>query len=434
MLLLAVVCLVLCPSIDSSRFHHLSVNENEVSPFPLLSLNLLSSIDSYQLVTHPVQLEKYFSFVNRTSLVVIESLDRELFCAEHWCSCSSVCSIQLKILSQPAHQILFVNLTINDLNDNLHQFRYDRIQLRIPENSDVDHRQCYRVPLVDDRDLPETNGIVYRLTGEGSDLFEIDQSLGQDLCLRLRRRALDREERDRYEDLKIIATDQLGREAKMQLTIQVLDVNDHSPRFATNLTKIELNETFVGQVTCVEAWDPDEGNNGRVIYSFDQLEEKLFDYLHLNNQTGCLSILQPLLLTSNDLIPHLQIANHLLLTIRAQDGGSRMSSTLPVYHPVELIIEDVNDHRPTIQVRQILSSIDLLENNSVIHLTENIGAGLLAMVTVDDVDQSVFGQVQLTLIVQTSVVKHQHAFQLKGTSTKHYKVRSSSCLSIDLLV
>jgi len=45
------------------------------------------------------------------------------------------------------------------------------------------------------------------------------------------------------------------------------------------------------------------------------------------------------------------------------------------------------------------------------------------MVTVDDIDQGIYGQVQLTLIVQTTIKKHQQAFQLKPTSTKHYKVR-----------
>jgi hypothetical protein len=48
--------------------------------------------------------------------------------------------------------------------------------------------------------------------------------------------------------------------------------------------------------------------------------------------------------------------------------------------------------------------------------------GLLAMVTVEDIDQGIYGHVQLTLIVQTSIKKHQQAFQLKPTSMKHYKV------------
>jgi hypothetical protein len=122
-----------------------------------------------------------------------------------------------------------------------------------------------------------------------------------------------------------------------------------------------------------------------------------------------------------DLIPLLQLNNHLLLTIRAQDSGSRMSSTLPVYHPLELIIQDINDHKPNIHVRQIISSIDIIQNNSQINVMENT-LGLLAMVTVEDMDQGIYGQIQLNLIVQTSIKKHQQAFQLKPTSTKHYKV------------
>lgn len=182
---------------------------------------------------------------------------------------------------------------------------------------------------------------------------------------------------------------------------------------------------ILGQLVCIQAYDPDEGNNGRVIYSFDHSDDKLAQFLYLNNETGCLSLIQPLLLTSVDLIPLLQFNNHLLLTIRAQDCGSRMSSTLPAYHPLEIIIEDINDHKPHIEVRQIVSSIDVINNNSRINIAENT-IGLLAMITVDDIDQGIYGQVQLNLIVQTSIKKHRQAFQLKPTSIKHYKVSNMS--------
>ncbi|UJR34246.1 hypothetical protein I4U23_021650 [Adineta vaga] len=415
----------------NSRFHHLSINENEFSPHLLLSFNLPNSIKSYQLVSSNSQIHQYFSIENQTHLYALEKLDREYFCTEQLCSCLTSCSIQLKILSQPQHQIIFVNLTINDLNDNLHSFRLNEIQLRIPENTNIHHRQCYRIPIVEDKDLPETNQMIYELTGDGSEQFEIEQINGNDLCLRIRGQSLDREERDRYDQLWIIATDKDQQQAKMKLIIQVLDINDNSPTFATNLTKIHLNETFTGELICVRAYDPDEGNNGRVIYSFDHFDEKLNEFLNLNNETGCITILQPLLLTSIDLIPFLQLNNHLLLTIRAQDCGSRMSSTLPVYHPLELIIEDINDHKPNIQVRQIISSIDMIRNNSQIHITEN-SIGLLAMVTVEDIDQGIYGQIQLTLMIQTSNKKHQKAFQLKPTSMKHYKIELISPLDHEI--
>ncbi|CAF1353273.1 unnamed protein product [Rotaria sordida] len=414
-----------------SRFHHISINENEISPRHLLSFNLINSIKSYQLVSTNVQLHKYFSIENQTHLYAIQSLDREYLCGEQFCSCITQCSIQLKILSQPEHQIIFVNITINDLNDNLHYFRSNEIQIHIPENTNIQHRQCYRIPNVDDKDLPETNQFIYQLIGNGSEKFEIDQTIGNDLCLRIKNHPLDREERTQYDHLWIIVTDKQQQQAKMRINVQVLDVNDNSPKFLTNLTKISVNETFTGELTCFQAYDPDEGNNGRIIYSFDHFDDKLIEFLYLNNETGCLFIIQSLLLTSIDLIPLLQLNNHLLLTIRAQDCGSRMSSTLPVYHPLELIIEDINDHKPNIQVRQIISSIDIIKNNSKINVMENT-IGLLAMITVDDIDQGIYGQVQLTLIVQTSIKKHRQAFQLKPTSMKHYKIELINPLDYEL--
>lgn len=422
LLFISFICPILCRI--HSRSHHISINENEKPPYHLLSFNLPNAIKSYQIVSSNSQFQKSFSIENATHLYAIESLDREYFCSEQFCSCLTPCSIQLKILSQPQHQIIFVNLTINDLNDNLHSFRLNEIEIRIPENTNVEHRQCYRIPSVEDKDLPETNRFRYQLIGNGSDLFEIDQTLGNDLCLRLKTRPLDREEQDRYDHLWLIVTDQHQQQAKIRIRIEVLDVNDNSPRFLTNSTKISVNESFTGKLKCLEASDPDEGNNGRVLYSFNHLDEKLNEFLYLNNESGCLFVIEPLLLTSIDLIPYLQLNNHLLLTIRAQDLGSRMSSTLPVYHPVELVIEDINDHQPTIQVRQILSSIDFIENNSIIHINENT-IGLLAMVNVEDLDQGIYGHVQLNLIVQTSIKKHQQAFQLKPTSTKHYKVKKT---------
>ncbi|CAF3388080.1 unnamed protein product [Rotaria socialis] len=431
-LLIIIICLnSTCYGRFHSRFHHISINENEISSRHLLSFNLINSIKSYQLVSTNIQLHKYFTIENKTHLYAVQSLDREYLCAEQFCSCLTQCSLQLKILSQPEHQIIFVNITINDLNDNLHYFRSNEIQIHIPENTNIQHRQCYRIPNVEDKDLPETNQFIYQLIGNGSEKFEIDQTIGNDLCLRIKNHPLDREERHQYDHLWIIVTDKQQQQDKMKINIQVLDVNDNSPKFLTNLTKVSVNETFTGELICTQAYDPDEGNNGRIIYSFDHFDDKLTQFLYLNNETGCLFILKSLLLTSIDLIPLLQLNNHLLLTIRAQDCGSRMSSTLPAYHPLEIIIDDINDHKPTIQVRQIISSIDIIKNNSQINIIENT-IGILAMITVDDIDQGIYGQVQLNLIVQTSNKKHRQALQLKSTSMKHYKIELISPLDYEL--
>ena len=230
-----------------SRYHHISINENEISPHHLLSFNLINSTQSYQLVSTNGQIRKYFSIKNRTHLYTRQLLDREYLCSIKLCSCTTKCSIQLKILSQLQRHIIFVNVSINDLNDNLHYFRINEIKLRIPENTNIQHRQCYRIPTVNDKDLPETNQFIYELVGDGSEKFEIDQTMRNDLCLRIKNYPLDREERNLYDNLWIIATDKQQQHAKMKIIIQVLDINDNSPRFLTNLTKISVNETFTGK-------------------------------------------------------------------------------------------------------------------------------------------------------------------------------------------
>jgi hypothetical protein len=308
---------------------------------------------------------------------------------------------------------LILNLTINDLNDNFHYFPLNQIELFIPEN--VNSHQCYRIPSVIDEDLFETNQISYRLIGDDHHQFEINQNL----CLTIRNNSsLDREKYQRYNQLWIIAEDQLKQQAKLRILIEVLDINDNSPKFFRNSTIVHVNETFFGQLICLTASDPDEGNNGRIVYSFEHLNENLLNYLSLNNKTGCITIIEPLLLTSIDLISSLQLNNRLLITIRAQDLGSKMSSTLPSYHQLELIINDINDHRPIIQIKKIHFGFEILMNNSNLTIQENT-IGSLAMISIEDIDQ---GDIQLNFIVQSEFDIHQQAFRIKSNSNKYYKV------------
>ena len=393
----------------SSRIDYLSINENDFFPRHLVTLNISNRSKSFSIISS--NFEEYFSIENGRELYTLQSFDREYLCKRDFCSCSIPCSIQLKLLIQPEHQILLINLTINDLNDNLHYFPFNEIQLLIPENTN--HRQCYRILSVNDEDLFETNQFHYRLVGDQSHRFHINETFENHLCLTVQNSPLDREECKRYDHLWIIAEDQHKQEAKMKIIIDVLDINDNSPRFSTDSTILHVNESFQGELICISAKDPDEGNNGHVIYFVDQIEKTLFEYLSLNNETGCITIVQPLLLTLFD--------NHLFIRIRAQDLGSKMSSTLPSYHFLELFIQDINDHKPIIEVKEMIGGIQTLENNSKINIRENT-VGVIAMISVDDRDQGIYGEIQLELIVQSKYKIHQNAFQIKSNSSKHYKV------------
>ncbi|CAF0726389.1 unnamed protein product, partial [Didymodactylos carnosus] len=186
------------------------------------------------------------------------------------------------------------------------------------------------------------------------------------------------------------------------------------------------------ELTCVNAFDPDEGNNGKVIYSFERFDSssKLSSYIAIHNLTGCIQILQPLSLTSSDLISYLIDDNQLKLYVKAQDLGSLMSSTIPAYLTILLTIDDVNDHVPTIEFRQnnrmgteqgILAEI--VQNNSQIHLMENMNdTFVLAIVTVDDKDKGRGGDIQLNMEILSTSSKHRNAFKLKQVRTNYYKI------------
>jgi hypothetical protein len=231
-------------SLCSLRIHYLSINENDITPRHLLTFNSPHSF--YKLLSKNIYLQKYFSIENQRELFLVESLDREYICKKSLCSCLIPCTIELKILAQPDYEIIHINLTINDLNDNLHYFRLKQIELHIPENTN--NRQCYRIPLVNDEDLPSTNEFIYQLIGNGSEKFEIDQIIGNDLCLKIKNISLDREESNQYDHLWIIAEDKQKQQAKINIIIHVKDINDNSPKFLTNSTIIHLNETFTGKI------------------------------------------------------------------------------------------------------------------------------------------------------------------------------------------
>jgi hypothetical protein len=166
----------------STRIHYLSINENDFVPRYLLTFNSPNPHTSFTIITSDFQ--EYFSIKNQSELYTEKSIDREYLCLKNSCSCLIQCSIQLKIISQPEYEIIFLNLTINHLNDNLRYFPFNQIELFIYENSNCE--QCYRIPSVNDEDLFSTNQFNYRLIGDQNHRFEINQTLQNNFCLTIR--------------------------------------------------------------------------------------------------------------------------------------------------------------------------------------------------------------------------------------------------------
>ncbi|XP_068807021.1 cadherin-23 isoform X2 [Struthio camelus] len=123
-----------------------------------------------------------------------------------------------------------------------------------------------------------------------------------------------------------------------KLTINVLDVNDNTPRFrpfgATHFTEKILEGATQGTtLISISAVDPDKGANGQITYELLNLSPE--GYACLEDQSAGKVV-------ANRTVDYEEV-QWLNFTIRASDNGSpRRSAEIPVY----LQIVDVNDNNP----------------------------------------------------------------------------------------
>ena len=161
--------------------------------------------------------------------------------------------------------------------------------------------------------------------------------------------SLDRERRDEYE-LIAIATD--GGEpvlfTKTKIRIKVSDINDETPAFSSDKVTMDLSEdTKVGQIIhTFEAFDKDNGENGRVRYA-----------MGIGGSVGSRSLLNvdPLngqLTLSGNLDREVKDSHE--FNILAIDNGSpQRTGTVSV----TINVKDVNDNSPIFTTPNLLVSV-----------------------------------------------------------------------------
>ena len=113
------------------------------------------------------------------------------------------------------------------------------------------------------------------------------------------------------------------------ITIQVLDVNDNAPEFAAGQYSCNVFEgSPVGmEVLTVAAHDPDEGENGTIIYSMSGISEQMAaDWFLLSPENGAITV------SSAASINYLDVEGRAItLNITASDNGTLpMSSSVTV--------------------------------------------------------------------------------------------------------
>ncbi|KAI4887262.1 hypothetical protein NFI96_029832 [Prochilodus magdalenae] len=288
--------------------------------------------------------KKYFEVNLKTGeLFVHERIDRE-----ELCSANQACSLHLEAIAQNPLRLFSITVNIMDVNDNAPSFPYKTYELNITEHAFAGER--YPLPKASDADVGSNSVKSYKLSP--NEYFSLnvqsggEQNLSPQLVLQ---KALDRE---KQATVRLILTAVDGgkppRSGNLDVTVNVIDVNDNTPAFSKDLYKVSIPEDTVSgmPVLKLNATDPDSGVNGEIVYSLiSHGKEKWADIFDIDPATGEITVKGQL---------DREDTAAFELHAQAQDKGySPRASHCKVL--VEVL--DVNDNAPVISVTSLTGSV-----------------------------------------------------------------------------
>ncbi|KAM9130271.1 LOW QUALITY PROTEIN: cadherin-related family member 2 [Pangshura tecta] len=120
------------------------------------------------------------------------------------------------------------------------------------------------------------------------------------------------------------------------VTIQLFDINDHSPEFGQNMYRLQVPENSPAGtvISIITATDPDSASFGRITYRL--LPESILDIFAVNASSGAV-------LVRNGSLLDRETRSVYYVTLQAVDGGNMTGSTY-----LEITLQDVNDNAPVV--------------------------------------------------------------------------------------
>ncbi|KAL3106199.1 hypothetical protein niasHT_016886 [Heterodera trifolii] len=235
------------------------------------------------------------------------------------------------------------------------RFKEDKYVVEMPENAPV------RSVVVQVQAHNEADQSLFYAFGVSEDsrstnLFSLDTVSGE---IRLAK-ALDRETQPKHV-LKVTAFERLdpSQLATVSVIVEVMDIQDNSPSFekSTYIAEIREDVPIGTTVLSVFARDFDDGANGEVKYSLDNVKEAA-EVAHLFSINPKSGVVQTAAQLDHEALPQL-----LLLQAIATDGGQppmRSNANL------EIAVLDVNDNAPQFdQLNQTACAANVSEDAPV---------------------------------------------------------------------
>uniref|UniRef100_A0A1A7WPS9 Protocadherin 18b n=1 Tax=Iconisemion striatum TaxID=60296 RepID=A0A1A7WPS9_9TELE len=332
-------------------------------------------------------------------------IDREKLCEKN-----SNCSIEFDVVTLPTEylQLFHVEVEVLDINDNSPHFSRAIVPIEISESASVGTR----VPLdgAVDADVGENSLHTYSLTP--NNFFKIDvrtRTDGAKYAELVVMRELDREVQSSYQ-LQLTASDNgvPPKSGSTLLKISISDSNDNSPAFDEQAYVIHLQENSPLGTLIIDlnATDPDEGTNGKIVYSFSShVPPKILETFKINPENGHITLIKKV---------DFETTASYELDVQAQDLGP---NSIPGLCKIVVKVVDVNDNKPEININLMTQG-----KEEVAYISEGAPVDtFIALVRADDSDAGLNGEVVCRL--------HGHGhFRLQKTHEKNYMILTNVSL------
>ncbi|XP_048840289.1 protocadherin alpha-C2-like isoform X4 [Brienomyrus brachyistius] len=347
--------------------------------------------------------KKYLEINKDTGeLYIFERIDREYLCPVKTWEFYVPCLLKLDVIIENPLRIFNIELEITDINDNVPQFRRDKVELDISESATPGEK--FSLTNAVDPDIRPNSIITYNLSESKHFSIEIQSGIDgakyADLVLK---KHLDREERSVH-SLLLTAVDGgvPARSGTASIIVRVLDVNDNAPRFdqETYTVNITENAPISTLVIKLNAIDLDDGTNAEIAYAYTLYTfEKTQEMFSLDSNTGEINV--------KDVIDFEKIKSF-EMHVQAKD---KASNPLSGHCKVKVFVTDLNDNYPEITIQSFKSAIK-----------ENAAIGtVIALISISDRDSGDNGKVDLSM--------NQHLpFTLNESSESHFTLAVSEPL------
>ncbi|KAM9828437.1 cadherin EGF LAG seven-pass G-type receptor 3 isoform 2-T2 [Syngnathus typhle] len=258
----------------------------------------------------------------------------------------------------------YVEVNVNDVNDNAPQFLSPRYQGTVSEDA-PSFTSVLQISATD-RDAHANGRVQYTFQNgeDGDGDFTIEPTSG---IVRTIRR-LDRESVPFYE-LTAYAVDRgvPPQRTPVHIQVTVLDVNDNAPVFPADDFEVLVREnSAVGSVVAqITATDPDEGANAQIMYQI--VEGNIPEIFQMDIFSGELTSLIDL---------DYEARNEYVIVVQATSAPLVSRAT------IRIKLVDQNDNKPSLQDFQIIF------NNFVSNRSNSFPNGIIGRVPANDPDVS----------------------------------------------